>query len=87
MSFRSPFQQDFDARAKAFSQPAPDGGILSIQQAMQIQAQKVYDLEQPRYAGMPGLRPAARGRARRACCSAPTIWAPTSTRCATRLMS
>ena len=54
MSFKSPFQQDFDARAKELSQPAP-GSILNLQQAMQIQAQKVYDLEQPRYAGMPGL--------------------------------
>ena len=54
MSFKSPFQQDFDARAKDLAQLAPEG-ILSVQQAMQIQAQRVYDLEQPRFAGMPGL--------------------------------
>src|SRR5947209_18249319 len=52
MGFKSPFQQGFDARAREMSSAAP-AGALSFQQAMQIADQKVYDLEQPRYAGMP----------------------------------
>jgi kynurenine formamidase len=54
MSFKSPFQQDFDARAQAPSQPMP-AGAFGLEQLRQLQGQKVYDLEQPRYAGMPGL--------------------------------
>lgn len=54
MGFKSPFQQDFDARAREIASPAA-AGMLSLQQALQIEGQKVYDLEQPRHAGMPGL--------------------------------
>ncbi len=53
MTFQSPFQ-NFQERAHRSSQPTA-ASALSLEVAMQIEAMKVYDLEQPRYAGMPSL--------------------------------
>ena len=53
MDMQSLFQ-DYQKRANAFSQESAQQTI-SLQTAMQIESAKIYDLEQPRYAGMPSF--------------------------------
>ncbi len=51
MSFQSPFR-NFQERANIFSEQGTQSA-LSLEVAMQLEGAKIYDLEQPRYAGMP----------------------------------